>query len=471
MSDKPVYIAGQGFQSSDDKPPHRSRLALLLVLLALAAGVVLALRLSPSGRTLLFQVQSEPAGAEILIDLKATGKRTPAELQVPAPVPFLLQVRLDGHEADPTALRVDGARLRRGQLFRFALRPLPAAAPLPSAPLPPAGEATRTNSDAQAVGRPVGVGGLLLGTLAESAPAVGAPGDSREQLEISWLRWDPAFRLKVDGQILSVSAARALPAGTHRLQVDLAGRSLLDTLLAGQGPRRLVLPAREKFVEIQVSPPEAEIVVGEVVLGQGRVLLRRADLPLDLRFPALPGLLPPAALRVAADAPGVLSVRHHEPLRLSWSPAGESGLRLAARGYVMPGAEFQEDTAHGPRLEGDQLLLGRAFHDRRPGGSQAAVFRFELPADQHADWPVELSLSAGDSGQRYPLTLTRGATLTVLLNGTALARDLVLGADEQRRGWPVSSLLKAGSNQLTVQSSEASRSATRLRVVELRVGP
>ena len=80
-------------------------------------------------------------------------------------------------------------------------------------------------------------------------------------------------------------------------------------------------------------------------------------------------------------------------------------------------------------------------------------------------------MSAGDSGQRYPLTLTRGATLTVLLNGTALARDLVLGADEQRRGWPVSSLLKAGRNQLTVQSSEASRSATRLRVVELRIGP
>jgi hypothetical protein len=247
----------------------------------------------------------------------------------------------------------------------------------------------------------------------------------------------------------------------------------LDTLLQGGGTRALVLPSRADVVEIRVTPPDAEIVQGDRVLGRGRCLIPRSDLPLSLRFPALPGLLPPAALTLTATAPASVSVRHLAGLSLRWSPsaAGTQGLTLAERGYVMPGAAFTPDRERGPQLERAGLLLGRAFHDRRPGGSQAARFTFELPRETQPGWPAVLELGAGDSGRRYPLTLTRGALLTVSLNGTVLARDLALEEGEQTRSWPVSSLLKPGSNELLLLSGAESRSATRLDQLSLKVGP
>ncbi|MFA7330839.1 MAG: hypothetical protein WC326_07185 [Candidatus Delongbacteria bacterium] len=467
MSPKPVYLAGQGFRSADPPPrPVPWRPLVWILPLLLAAGLAGWLLLKPQPAPGTVRVLSTPAGAEIWLDLAFTGLHTPAELP-PGARPALLQVRLPGHFAQPLSVRLDPARLPEQVEFQLSMQaPAPAlsadsgaaeAGGLPAAAPPAAPPA-------------VGLAPLLEKALRQPA---GVPEHPDESLRLTWQNWDPAYRLKVDGRVLDPAAARQLTGGAHRIVVELAGRPLLDTLLRGGGARTLVLPAREGVVEVRVSPAEAEIVQGERVLGRGRCLIPRSDLPLNLRFPALPGLLPPAPLTLTATAPASVSVRHVAGLSLGWSPAapGVQGLTLAERGYVMPGATFTPDRERGPKLERAGLLLGRAFHDRRPGGSQAARFTFDLPRETQPGWPAVLELSARDSGRRYPLTLTRGALLTVSLNGTVLARDLELEEGGQTRSWPVSSLLRPGSNELLLQSGAESRSAARLDRLHLKVGP
>jgi hypothetical protein len=469
VSDKPVYIAGQGFQSTATEPPRR-RGRYLAWVLALLAVLLIGWRLLPDRGHVRLEVRSVPSGAEILVDLAATGLRTPATLDLPVDQTVLVQARLAGLEASPTSVRLTPAELRRARALDFSLRPLPPGHPAVAGAAPPP-LAPPVEKEAVPAGLGVGISGLLEGTLATPAPPERGDGLEGGFLEIGWLRWDPAFRLKVDGQALPVSGARALPAGTHRLQVELGTRQLLDTLLGGSGPRLLALPPRDRFVEIQVTPDEAEIVAGDRALGLGRCLLLRADLPLLVSFPPLPGRLPPAPLLVKPDAPASLHLSHRPPVAMEWSGSSEGGLRQTRGGYVLPGEAFHEDDSHQPRREGSCLLLGRAFHDRRPGGSQAAIFEFDLPAEINPAWQAELALTAEDSGQRYPLILSRGASLSLLLNGTALARGLALEPGAVRRAWPVSNLLKPGRNVLQVQSGEASRSAARLCLVEVRIGP
>jgi len=291
-----------------------------------------------------------------------------------------------------------------------------------------------------------------------------------DPLGLRFLNWDPAFRLRVDGRQLDPVAARQLSAGTHRVQVEGAGRMLLDTLLAGGGTVDLALPPRERFVELRVEPEQAEIVSGDRLLGRGRALIWRGDLPLAVRFPALPGLLPPQGRTLPRDSPD-LRLRHQSMLRFQWTPAGADGLELREGGFRMPGGPFTQDAERGPRREAAGLLLGRAFHDRRPGGAQAARFVFTLPEGAHAGWSAQLELEAKDSGRRFPLVLTRDARLSLWLNGTLLARDQMLDEQVEIRGWPVGNLLRPGVNELEVSSSEEARSATVLARATIKVGP
>lgn len=463
MNRKPVYRAGQGFQRDDPASPPAlwRRLRWWALGLASLLGFGLCLWLWPSrpleGRV---RVLSEPPGAEILLDLRATGLRTPAELAPPPGRHSLLQVRLAGYVSRPLALRLDPLHPPREVRFQLEANPAPrpAASPIqtPSATLAPTSPHPA-----------VGLAPLLEEALRQPA---GVPEHPDPGLALTLLNWDASFQLSVDGRPLPPAGARHLPAGVHRIRVELAGRAVLDTVLRGGGPRSLLLPPRERFVEVRATPAEAEIVLGDRLLGRGRCLLRRSDLPLSLRFPSLAGWLPPAPLSVEADAPATLSVQHREPYTLSWAPGKEQGLQLTARGYRMPGRDFTVDSQRGAKLEGGGLLLGRAFHDRRPGGAQAARFSFEMPAETQSAWPVTLELLAGDSGQREPLVLTRGARLTLSLNGTVLARDLTLEEGEHQRGWPVANLLKPGRNELLIQSGEDSRSASRVSRLRLKVG-
>jgi len=470
MSGKPVYHAGQGFQSTDEGPRRGAAAwtlaALLLALVALAVWRWLGEE-PPSSR---LRVESDPPGAAVLVNLLPVGLATPCDVELPAGVPALVQVSLAGHEAEPLALRLDPAGPAFPRRLHFHLRPLPdaatadpgaatpAAAPLPS---PARGEVPAVAG--------VGLASLLEGSLRHSPPA-GNSNPASEGHEIVWNRWDEAFRLRVDGRALPVAAARVLAAGPRGVRVDLNGRALLDTLLAETGRHLLTLPGPEAFVEVRVRPGEAEITEGDATRGRGRCLLHRSELPLTLRFPALPGLLPPPPLAVAAGAPRLLEAVHRAPLRLSWTPAAAEGIRLEESGYVLPPQGFIADATHGPRLADGSAWLGRAFLDRRPGGDQALRLVFDLDV-VNAEWPAELELAARDSGQRFPLVLTRGATLTVLLNGTPLARDMPLALGEDRRAWPVASLLRAGRNVVQLQCGETSRSRGLLIRLELRVGP
>jgi hypothetical protein len=460
MSSKPVYMAGQGFMS--DAQPPRPRLrpwllpALLAAVVALAALWVLWGRGGEAPRSRV-QVLSTPAGAEILLDLHPTGKRTPAQLDLPTRGSHRLQVRLAGYVPTPLILRLDGKELPAQVEFRLEPQPTATQTVEPQ------------DLDESPPVSPPAVGlAPLLETSRRTPSGVGER--PVEPLGLRFRGWDPAFRLKVDGRQLDPVAARQLPPGAHRVQVEGAGRVLLDTLLAEVGPVDLVLPPRERFVEVRVEPEQAEIVAGDRLLGRGRALLWRDDLPLAVRFPPLPGLLPPQARTVPRASPD-LRLRHQATLRFQWTPAGPDGLALTQAGYRMPGQPFTKDESRGPRRDAGGLLLGRAFHDRRPGGAQAVRFEFTLPDGAHTGWGAHLELEAKDSGRRFPLVLTRGARLSLWLNGTQLARDQVLDETLDVRSWPVGNLLKPGSNELEVSSSEEARSASLLTRVTMKVGP
>lgn len=463
MSRKPVYMAGQGFMS-DELTARRPPLWWLRWLLPVFGllGLWLFIRSSaPDLHTI--RVDSEPAGAEILLDLRSTGQRTPAEIKVDVSATHLLQVRLPGYQSEPLSQRLTASQAPERVLFR--LRPEEVGGTVVAVT-----DSIRTGTAQTATVPPpqVGLAPLLTGALRVPSGVRERP---NEVLLLSFSRWDPAFRLKVDGRVLPVGAARQLPVGSHRIQLDLGGRPFLDTLLSGTGSCVLDPPPRERFVEVRIQPAEAEIISGDRLLGTGRCLVYRGDLPLTLRFPPLAGLLPPAPLVLEPGAPASVTLQHRDSQVMGWSGGREEGLRLTGLGYVLPGKAFTEDRERGARLESGALLLGRAFHDRRPGGSQAARFQFDLPREANSDWTATLELSAGDSGHRYPLTLTRGALLSVRLNGTVLARDLKLEPGEQTRSWPVANLLRAGSNEVLIQSGEDSRSAARLFRLSVKVGP
>jgi hypothetical protein len=466
MSRKPVYMAGQGFMS-DAPPPTRPRLprrlALILAILLPAALWFGRGALPGDGdNPLRVEVDSTPAGAEILLDLRPTGQLTPASLDLPDRGEHLVQARLAGHVATPLSVRVGGDGTP--ERITFVLEPLPPGRLEESSPAPadaPPPQAAATTLPA------VGLAPLLE---TSRRPPSGVAERPADPLGLRFLNWDPSFRLKVDGRPLDPQAARHLAGGTHRIVVEGAGRTLLDTLLAEGGPALLALPGRERFLEVRVEPEQGEIVAGDRLLGRGRALVWRGDLPLAIRFPALPGLLPPAG-RTLAQGGADVAVRHQVALRLQWTTTAEDGLTLGSLGYRMPGQPFTDDEKRGPRREGTGLLLGRAFHDRRPGGAQAARLRFRLPEGVHGGWNAQLEIEARDSGRRFPLVLSKGARLSLWLNGTLLARDQVLDETAETRSWPVGNLLRPGINEVEISSSEEARSATQLSRVTVKVGP
>lgn len=467
MSRKPVYMAGQGFMS--DAPPPRPCLPRRLAwVLALALPLLAALWLArdhfpgAGGPSFPVDVASTPPGSEILLDLRPTGMRTPCRLELPARGHHLLQARLAGHVANPMSVRIGGDS--RPDRVEFLLEPLP----LGHVEAPSAGPAISLAPETSPPSLPaVGLAPLLE---TSRQPPRGVSERPADPLGLRFLNWDPSFRLKVDGRTLDPLAVRHLAGGTHRIVVEGAGRTLLDTLLAGGGPVSLSLPARERFLEVRVEPEQGEIVAGDRLLGQGRALVWRGDLPLAIRFPALPGLLPPAGRTLERGGPD-LAVRHQTAQRFQWTPSAEDGLVLGPVGYRMPGQSFTVDEKRGPRREGGGLLLGRAFHDRRPGGAQAARLRFRLPEGVHSGWSAHLEIDARDSGRRFPLVLSKGARFSLWLNGTLLARDQVLEETAEARSWPVGNLLRPGVNEVEISSSEEARSSTQLSRVTVRVGP
>jgi hypothetical protein len=478
MSAKPVYRAGQGFD--DGEPPSRFRWLpgfLLLAALLLAGGLMLR----PATREaspVAVAIDSDPPGARIWINLEDSGLRTPGQVKLDPDRTHLLQVRLPGFEASPLAWTLTPAELaERREALHFVLSPLPVPQPAegteagqPAAaegtPFPPAAELQAEPPTPPADPEPGSRGGQprRQGERSPAAPSAGSA--ATEPILVRLLDWDPAFRLRVDGrERLPEGDAIGLEPGSHRIQIDAGGVSLLDTLLAGGG--RLHLPGAAAFVEVLCQPAEARIVSGGTRLGQGRVLVPRRRLPLDLAFETLPGWLEPPPMRLDEEAPLRIRVTYREAFSLEWSLEASRGLRLTDQGYFLPDRGFVADRQRGPETRKGVLHLGRAHHDRRPGGAHELRFEFELPAEAHAGWPAQLEIVAGDSGDNFPLTLTDLATLTVLLNDVPIVQDIQLGRSVEARRWPVSSLLQPGANRLVLRSSERARSWTRLESVRI----
>jgi tetratricopeptide (TPR) repeat protein len=113
---------------------------------------------------------SEPAGAEVLIDARATGKHTPVEFDI-SPGSHQLQLTLSGYQAEPETLQgAPGARVERA-IVLHPIAPAPAEAalanpaipvtPPPAAPVAPVPPPTATLW----LGGSIGAAGLIAGTV------------------------------------------------------------------------------------------------------------------------------------------------------------------------------------------------------------------------------------------------------------------------------------------------------------------
>ncbi len=488
---KPVYYAGHGFENSRGSR-RLSRIplaALVLVLLALLSWLVAReLRIGAAG--LRVRVLSDPPGARIWLDHRPTEHICPAELNLPALKPSLVQVRLEGWRAEPLARLVEprsraiiepplplelGFRMRRTYIEIQA----PDTAASAGGPQDPEERHPRS------AGAPATVpaGDPELAAAQEGSLSTADPGPQIEELRIApeanpaepaaeqdpspgrlhLAGWDELFRLRINNRELRPREGGLLELnpGPHRLVVDLYRTVLLDSALQVSAAEEieLRLPDRTAFVRVETAGAEGEIVSGDWNLGRGTALIPRSLLPLDLRFLPLPGLLEPPGMRIDRDTPLTVVAPYLPEIRLHYLPGGDDGgIELRQRGYFLPDQGFVADVERGPELDEDRLLLGRAYHDRRPGGAHEARFRFNLPEEFHRDLPARLLVEASDTGDNYPLSLLDRATLSLLLNGIVLAQDIELEREVRERSWPVNNYLEPGENLLVLRNTERSRS-------------
>ena len=199
-------------------------------------------------------------------------------------------------------------------------------------------------------------------------------------------------------------------------------------------------------------------------------MLPRSRLPLEVRFLPVKGFLEPATLRLTKQSALEVEVVYIEEQTLRWNLSSElHQLQAVAAGYYMPAEGFIADRDRGPQTDGERLLLGRAFHDRRPGGSQQIEFVFYLPEGVHEQMPARLRLRVADSEDSFPMHFTDRATLTVELNGTRLADDVTLGQEPETRNWPISRTIRPGENRLVLRNTERATSASAIYSVEVEL--
>lgn len=213
------------------------------------------------------------------------------------------------------------------------------------------------------------------------------------------------------------------------------------------------------------------ILAGDRVLGQGEVLLSRSLLPQTLRFAQVDGYLEPASLALDKNSPA-----DHRALYLAeqaWvypRQRGQGEIRLLEKGVWFEGQGFTAGEQGAPVIREDRLWFGRARNDRRPWGCGQAVLEVDLPAGVHPGMPARLVLEALDTGENFPMSIKDHATLTVLFNGVALARDVELDRSLRARQWPVSRYLKPGPNRIELRGSEESTSWAALESLRLELG-
>ncbi|MCB9474662.1 MAG: PEGA domain-containing protein [Candidatus Delongbacteria bacterium] len=472
----PIYIAGEGFLQED--PPERPwprRLLVLLVLAILAAIGWFWLRPVPMDAWV--QVESDPPGADILLDLESTGLKTPARLPLGPGRLHGVQVQSDGFLSRPLVWAVISDTLNEhNRRLTFLLSPRP---PAPELPDPDPQPAVR-QAEPERVVPPQDRVYLPFATPLRDIVPVYQPEREIQATSLRLRHWDERYRCRLNGQSASPDALGhlSLPRASQvHLQVDLAQTSLLDTLLRlapESGELLLDLPERNQFVLVHTEPVAGDILLGDRVIGSGEALLPRTLLPQQVRFARVSGYLEPSSRDLGPAAGSEVLARYLPEQGWSWQAgrqpeAGMGAIRLLERGVWFEESGFRVSAGDGPETRGELLRFGRARNDRRPWGCQQAVFEVQLPSGVHTGMPARLELTALDTGDNFPMSIKDFATLTVLFNGVLLASEVTLESEGRPRSWPVSNYLREGSNRIELRGSEKATSWAGLRSLRLEL--
>ena len=242
---KPVYYAGEGF---DDQAPRRRGalfvLALLLPSLAVLTGL-LFWYLQLEDETWTIRVDSQPPGAVVLLDTKATDFLTPAEIPLTGRDPVLVQVRAPGMSSDPLVYQLNAGR-DTSLLFKLQEIQRPAAIEPIDTPVvedqeapelqeallaarlgedlegtgaaagrqPIAAESSRSNASVTDSGQPAATPRFNMPSIsAESPAAVTQSVPPRRQAELLFGNWRDTFRLRIDEREISYENAVTLTPG------------------------------------------------------------------------------------------------------------------------------------------------------------------------------------------------------------------------------------------------------------------
>jgi hypothetical protein len=416
-------------------------LALLLLVLSCARD---------EGR---IYISSTPAHAVVWLDHAPTLSRTPVTLSLREGQ--ILSLRYKDYKAAPLALLVRIASLPDSVHFNLEPRTPITSAP-EKQPAPPIKRASpkKTSEAAPKTKQP---SPLVQASTQE-------PREDLQNHSLHLQQWDSLFTLEIDGiRVHRPLFPLRLTPGPHLVQVSLSSIELMDTLLLEGGAHALASPTSDAFVEIRTEPSTGRIVSGTRILGEGRVGVPRVLLPMTLQFDPLPTYLQPKDIELEVGSLSPLIFRYQHQLHFALA---DGSIQVQALGHRFD-TVFTEDAKHAPEQEGTHTYFGKAFRNRRPSGMQAARYTVVLPDETHAAWPATLHLSAGDSQERVFGSFRNRATLSLLLNGHYLVRDVLIEEELIEKTWPVSKLIQPGENQIEIHTTE--RCLSRLRVDSIRL--
>ncbi len=458
-------------------------------LIQLSAAIVLVVLLISGYLYFTFQrpgiiiVQSNPTGAEVLIDRKATGFLTPAIIKGIVPGSYLLEVRKDSLIAEPAgaALKIDAGETIT---YDFRLFPPSALPPQKRTVLKAAKvDSSHSNEDLErSYVYPSREVVPLLPHERSRIPAIGGSG----RIFVSSNVQGATIFLDGEQNAQLTDAWLLVPLGTHRVQVKKDGFSVdppESSVLISSAfqEQRLNFQLHtqnvttQRKVAVVTKPVEGMIYVDTKDHNLGRWEGNLSYGAHTIEFGDVTGYIKPPPLRImvtqtdpSQEIEGVYKSGFATELRI-----GEDGKPIASNisrwvtGIHHPEVGgFKVDAEDGPPIvlvknwNKYAWEFGFAYPNKNPVGGQFIQMEFNLPARKQSDPPMYLWLQTVRSTRNYPLTFLNRTIGVIEVNNHVVNPEWTpsrVWDTSDSEGWErhaISDRLVDGHNVIRIYSSD-----------------
>lgn len=482
------------------------------ILILLVAGLALFLvheKWWPQGRGTLV-VLSEPAGAEIWIDLKATGLNTNGAISNLQTGSHSVLVKKDGLVPEPVAQAVE---IRPNQIdtLRFRLLPAgqtrqqtaapklsdqpvpkPQTSPEPAPVIATADELRRQAAQRDTLSRTAQPGPpaakdtsgspspLVMLPIPDTVPVSPAPETGLIEVSSS----ASGARIYIDNVLQAdvTPATITLPLGVYVVKVERAGYHVSPselTIRLGRSavPQKAFFSLKEEVapeLHIRTEPVEGMIYVDSLRAGEGEARVRRPFGVYMVHFGDVQGWKPPPPQRVS-----ITPAQRQPEVVATYTPAfrvmarvdgenvvtTEGGIAWSV-GYYVEGEGMYPSPTFGAKLReipasqkfGWELAAGDP--NRNPTGGDYVEFTFELPEDVPPTTSLGLRLYFYRSTRRYTFAISGRSEIVVGINNRTFLDNYrpangTEAADlEKFEEWSLQGMLIPGKNRIVVRAGD-----------------